>query len=161
MTGKKKAEEKEEKKSGKEEGSNIKLQKLEAISQIENLKVAAQNYKQNKNFDDAIICADQIIRIAIKYNLSFYIREQEDFINNIARNVEQEFIVSQIKEFTTWIYKRYDDLANSDAIIQAHELVESLKNRYKDLPYFDSIPEVQDLIKKDIKEWAKYTSSYP
>ena len=48
----------------------------------------------------------------------------------------------------------------SGAIIQAHEIVESFKQRYKEFPFFESVPEVQEIIKKDSKEWIKYTITY-
>ncbi len=134
------------------------LQKIEAISNIDDLRIRAQNYNLERKFDEAIICADQIIRIAIQYNLSDYMKEQEEFINSIAKKVEKEYMISQIKEYTAWIQDQYDKLVNSDGIVQAHDLVESFRQRYKDLPYIDSIPEVEAIFKKDMIHWLKYNS---
>jgi len=156
---KKKKGKKEKDKTEKKE--DIRFAKMEALSHIEELRFAAQQYKNQGNFDGAIVCADQIIRLAIQFDLaSSYLKEQEDFINSIAKNIQKEHVISQIKEYTFWIDKQYDKLVQSGSIIQAHELVESLKERYKDLPEFDTIERVKELIDKDKREWIKYYSRH-
>ena len=89
-----------------------------------------------------------------------YIKEQEDFINSIAKKINTDHLIEQINEYTFWIDKQYDKLIESGAITQAHDLVESLKERYKDFPEFDTIEKVQSLISKDTREWIKYYSHY-
>ncbi len=136
----------------------LRLQKIEVISNIDDLRVRAQSYNLERKFDEAIICADHIIRLSIQYNLTEYMKEQEEFINSIAIKVEKEYMISQIKDYVKWVQDQYDKLVSSDGIVQAHELVESIKQRYKDLPYFDSIEEVEAIIKKDTIHWLKYNS---
>ena len=108
---KKKKKDKKDKKA-KEEIKPVvddRFAKMEAISHIEELRFAAQNYKNKGNFDEAIVCADQIIRIAIQHKLAdSNIKEQEDFINTIAKNIQKDHLTSQIKEYVFWIDKQYD-----------------------------------------------------
>jgi hypothetical protein len=135
--------------------------KMEALSHIEELSFAAQDYRNKGNFDGAIVCADRIIRMAIQYELAAsYIKEQEDFINSMAKKIQKAHITSQIKEYTLWIDKQYDKLVEENAIVQAHDLVESLKERYKDVPEFDTIDIVQELIIKDKRAWIKYHTQH-
>ncbi len=151
-------------KKGKEKPESIedtKFAKMEAISHIEELRFAAQQYKNKGDFDGAIVCADQIIRISIQHGLATsYIKEQEDFINSIAKNIQKEHIETQIKEYTFWIDKQYDKMIEVGSIIQAHDLVESLKERYKDVPEFNEIDIVNTLLEKDKREWIKHYSQY-
>ena len=160
MAKKEKIKEKTKEKIHEKTEDYLKIQKLDVISHIEDLKIAAQNYKMSGKLEEAIICADQIIRIAVQYDMLFYMKEQEDFINNIARNIQKEQLITQIKEYASWIINQYDKLVASGAIIQAHEIVESFKQRYKEFPFFESVPEVQEIIKKDSREWIKYTITY-
>ncbi len=154
-----KKEVKKLKKSDKNTDPEKNIKKLEAISRISDLKADAQQYKLNGAFDDAITCAEQIIRIAIQYDLHSYMKEQQEFINNIAKKLQKEHTISQIEEFASWIDAQYDKLIQANEIAQAHDLVTNLKESYKDLPYLDTISSVQELIKKDNITWIKYMNA--
>jgi hypothetical protein len=78
MTRKEKSKEKLGEKNHEKTGDYFKIQKLDAISHIEDLKIAIQNYIMNGKLEEAIICADQIIRIAIQYDLPFYKNSYRD-----------------------------------------------------------------------------------
>jgi len=136
----------------------FKAHKLDGISQIEDLKIMEQNYKMNGQLDKAIECVDKIMIIAINYDLLYYIKEQEAFIKSIAKEVEEVFFTSKIKDLASWINKQYDDLIKAGDIVQAHDIVENFKHAYNELPYFNSIMEVHDLVNKDNKEWIKHNS---
>jgi hypothetical protein len=116
----------------------------------------AQKYRSQENFDKAIILSDKIMRLAVKYELPSVIKDQKEFIKQIAREVEKDYFKPKIKQFAEWILNQYDKLAQSDGIYQAHNLVKSLKESYGELAGFNSIPEVKEVIKKDEKEWLKF-----
>lgn len=132
------------------------FEKIEILSKIKEMQGEAQKYKSQENFDDAIILSDKIMRLAVKYELPSIIQEQKAFIKEISREVEKDYFKPKIKQFSSWILKQYDKLANSDGIYQAHNLVKSFKESYGELPGFDSIPEVKKVLKKDENLWLKF-----
>ena len=134
-----------------------KFQRVEAISRIDDLRAEAIRYKSESNFDDAIICADQIIRLAIQYDMIHYIQEQNEFINTMSKSINQDYLTTQIKDYAKWVNESYDKLVEENSIYQAHEIVESFRERYKDLTFFESIPEVKELLEKDKIKWIKFS----
>ncbi len=145
-----------EKEKIKKEKTILENQKVDAIFRIENFKIMARSYKMRGKPEEAIIYAEQVIRLAIQNDLSYFIKEQEDFINSFAKNVQKENMVSEIKEFALWVDQQYDKLVINEEIVRAHDILNSFKEKYGDSPYFESIPLVRDLIQKDIKTWLKY-----
>ncbi|TXT60729.1 MAG: hypothetical protein BAJALOKI2v1_80021 [Promethearchaeota archaeon] len=147
--------------SGGESSKTVsQIEKMEIIEKLENLKRKADSFRQKEDFNNAIKIADKIMRIAISFNLPNYWKEEEKFINEISQRVQKEHLITKIKEYARWLLKQYDKLVESNAIFQAHQMVESFKQTYEDLSFFESIPEAQEIIKKDTKEWLKYKSSH-
>ncbi len=135
-----------------------KMGKFEALSKIEDLKVMAQNSTLHGNFDDAINNAEQIIILAVKFDMSSLIEEQTDFINKIAEKVQKDHVISEIIKGGKAIMELYNKLVESKKFIQAHEIVENFEANYAGIAYFDSIPLVQELLLNDKKAWIKYSS---
>ena len=133
------------------------LKKLEVIEKIEILKRRAQENKLSNNYDEAIIIADKIMRLSIEQNLSDYMEEQVNFIKEISRKVQKDHLVSQIKEYAIWILNQYDKLITSGAYYQAHDIVERFKESFEGISYFHELKEVQEVLKKDQKEWLKFS----
>jgi hypothetical protein len=132
------------------------LGKIEILSQLRDMQGKAQKYRSEEHFDDAIILSDKIMRLAVKYELPSIIKDQKEFIKQIAKEVEKDYFKPKIKQFAGWILNQYDKLAQSDGIYQAHNLVKSLKESYGDLAGFNSISEVKEIIEKDEKAWLKF-----
>lgn len=133
-----------------------KSRKFKIISKIQDLEILAKNAAMVRDYDKAIEYAEQIIRLAIKGDLNSYIKEQQDFLDNIAKKVQEDYYVSEIEKHAMSIKKIYETLINTDQIRQAHEILETFRNNYKDLSYFNSIPLIQELINKDVRLWAQY-----
>ena len=154
---KKKKERKQESTEVEEEKYDVSLQlnKLDAFLNIEELKFLAQNYKMEAKFEEAINTAEKIIRIAIKFNITSEIKEQEKFINSMAEKVQEDFIISKINDVCS-VVEEYEKLLESNKIMSAHALIQGFKKEYDENSYFDSIPLVQDLIRKDNKIWVDY-----
>lgn len=140
-------------------GTFIKNSQFDTISKIDELKILAEGCLLNKDYDNAVNYSEKIIRIAIKTNMRYVIKEQDKFLKKIAEIVQEDYFTSEIGEAGKKIKKIYDVLLTSENIVQAHEIVESFKQHYKDNPFFNSIPLIQDLIKKDEKEMLKYNIS--
>jgi hypothetical protein len=137
-------------------GVYLKLNRLETITEIDRIKSIAVDHLANNKIDDAIYNAEKVIRIAMQNNLSELIKEQEDFINSIARKIQKEYEISEIKKSTLSIHKIYNSLLNIGNIKQAHEILERFRENYKDSSFFETIPEVQELVDKDKKIWVNY-----
>jgi hypothetical protein len=143
----------------REEPINRELNKFELIEKIENLKRQAESFRLKEDYENAIIIADRIMRLAIFYNRSDDWKEQEKFIKSISQKVQKQHLTDKIKEYASWLMNQYDKLVEANSTYQAHEMVESFKQTYEDLPYFESIQEAQEIIKKDTKEWLKYQAN--
>ncbi|MFW9938667.1 MAG: hypothetical protein ACFFD5_13550 [Candidatus Thorarchaeota archaeon] len=144
----------------KEEGNiQIKNPQLDTISEIMEFKIKAENSLLNGNFDEAISYSEKVIRLAIKNNMDHHIEEQKDFMKKIAERVQKKYFISEIEEAGAKINKIYDILIESNKINQAHTILESFTNHYKDKFDLQSIPLIENLIKKDVREWIKYKIS--
>jgi len=157
--GSKKKKEKKKKITELEEEKydvSMQLNRLDAFLKIEELKFLAQNYKMEGKFEEAINTAEQIIRIAIRFNITSEIKEQEKFINSMAEKVQEDFIISKINDVCSVVEDQYEKLLESNKIMSAHALIQGFKKEYDEVSYFDSIPLVQDLIRKDNKIWVDY-----
>ena len=151
---------KKARKSEKEpEVVDLKSNKLEVVSKIDNLRFLAQKNQMEGNFEDAIFNSEQIIRLAILTDMPSYIKEQEDFINIMSKKVQQDYLISEINNVCTSLNEMYDKLIETGQISQAHEIIKSFKNRYKDVTAFKTIQSVEDLLSKDQKIWVNYIAS--
>jgi len=159
----KKKDKKSKKKSKETEQPSKSFQlkdyKMRLLSKVDRLKFNAQKSLMEGNLDDAIYNAEQIIRLAILADMPSYIKEQEEFINSIAKEVQNEYLISEIEKTSKSLNEMYDKLVDSNQTSQAHEIVESFKNRYQDMLFFDTIPSVKELIAKDKKIWIEHITS--
>ncbi len=141
------------------ESFHLKDNRIKLLSKVDELKFEAQKSLMEGNFEDAIYNAEQIIRLAILADMPSYIKEQEDFINSIAQEVQKDYLISEIDKVSKSLNAMYDKLIESNQITQAHEIVKSFRNRYQDMTFFDSIQSVKDLIEKDKKIWIQHVTS--
>ena len=159
-----KKKEKKSKKKSKEveqprESFTIKDRKIKLLSKVDELKFNAQKSLMEGKLDDAIYNAEQIIRLAIIADMPSYIKEQESFINSIAKDVQKDYLISEIEKTSKNLNEMYDKLVASNQTSHAHEIVNSFKKRYQDMAFFDSIQSVKDLIMKDKKTWIEHVTS--
>ena len=159
-----KKKDKKSKKKSKEveqrsESFHIKDSKIKLISKVDELKFNAQQSLMQGNLDDAIYNAEQIIRLAILADMPSYIKEQEEFINSIAKDVQKDYLITEIEKTSKSLNEMYDKLVASNQTSQAHEIVKSFTKRYQDMAFFDSIQSVKDLIMKDKKVWIEHITS--
>lgn len=155
----KKSKKKTKDKVDNRERLNLKNNIVAFLSQVDRLKFAAQKSLMEGNLDDAIDNAEKIIRLAILADKPSYIKEQEEFINSIAQDIQKDFLISEIEKTSKSINKMYNTLVESNQVTQAHRIVESFIQRYKDLPFFDSLESVKDLIIKDNRVWIQFMTS--
>ncbi|MFX1443200.1 MAG: hypothetical protein ACFFHV_07285 [Promethearchaeota archaeon] len=155
----KKSKRKSQEEEQRSESFMIKDYKIKLLSKVDELKFNAQKSWMEGNLDDAIYNAEQIIRLAIMADMPSYIKEQEEFINLIAKEVQKDYLISEIQKTSKSLHEMYDTLVASNQASQAHEIVKSFVKRYQDMPFFNSIPSVKDLITKDKRVWIEHISS--
>ena len=155
----KKVKKKRRKSEQEPEVVDLKKNKLEIVSKIDNLRFLAQKNRNEGNFEDAIFNAEQIIRLAILTDMPSYIKEQEEFINIMSKKVQEDYFISEIDKVCGSLNEMYDKLIETSQITQAHEIIESFKNRYKDVSFFDTIQSVKNLLIKDQKTWVNFIAS--
>jgi len=133
----------------------VKNPRLETLSEIEELMALANDSLTKSDYDKAINYSEKVIRLAIKSNFDHHIKEQQQFLTKIAKKVQENFFVSEIKEAINKIEKIYNALLEAKQISQAHEILETFKKHYQDKIDLDSIPIIKELTMKDIRERIK------
>ncbi|MFO8019769.1 MAG: hypothetical protein R6U96_14185 [Promethearchaeia archaeon] len=149
---------KKKKHEGDEKETPPKLNRLDIISKIDDLSSAAQRYKREGNLKEAIKIVNKITDLAIRGNMPSYIKEQDEFLKEMAKEVKKDHMISKIIEYGESISNLYGKLVNADKMKEAHELVEDYRSKYEEYPYFNTLPIVRDLLMKDRKEWIKQQS---
>jgi hypothetical protein len=146
------------KKKSKELEKPKKLNRLDIISKIDDLSDSAQQYRRQGNLKEAIRIVGKITNLAIQGNMPSYIKEQDEFLKDIAKEVKKDHIISKIIEEGESTSALYDKMIHAGKINEAHELVQDFKDKYQDYSYFNTLPIVKDLIIKDQREWIKRQS---
>ncbi|MBY9017305.1 MAG: hypothetical protein KGD66_00595 [Candidatus Lokiarchaeota archaeon] len=136
-----------------------KLEKYEILSRISDLEILERKASMIGNYDDSIQYAEQIIRLSIRGDLPEHIKEQQNFLNNIAERVHKEYTIEEIHSVGNGIKKIYEILIKGEKIREAHSILNDFKNNYKDVSYFNSIPLIQELLSRDTQLWISYQST--
>jgi len=151
----KKKEKERKKEIDQEQKKAIKNPRLEALSEIVELIDIANDSYMKMDYDKAITYSEKVIRLAIKSNFDHHIKEQQQFLIEIAKKVQENFFVTEIEEAVNKIEKIYNALLEAKQISQAHEILETFKRHYQDKIDLDSIPLIKELTMKDIRERVK------
>ena len=136
-----------------------KLEKYEILSRISDLEILAKKASMIGNYNDSIQYAEQIIRLAIRGDLPEHIKEQQNFLNNIAERVHKEYTIEEIHSVGNGVKKIYEILIEGEKIQEAHSILNDFKNNYDDVSYFNSIPLIQELLSRDTQLWISYQST--
>ena len=153
VEGKNQVEEEKQPKDSKE------VSKLEIMIAIDDLKSSQNALIVEGNNEKAMQCANQIIEYAIRYKMSYYITEQEDILNSLAKKAQIEYITSEIEKKCLEVNEIYDTLIKNNEIEQAHQNVEDFKRKYTDNPFFETLPFITALLDKDRKIWIQHLST--
>jgi len=160
----KKKEKKSTKKSkSSEEGKDIhlieRMSKLDAMQEIDRLSSTQQLSIAEGSNEKVIQLANEIIELAIRYNMMYTIKEQEDLLQSIAKKEQKKFFTTEIEKECLILNEKYDILVESNEVSQAHEQIEKFKEKYSNNPEFNQLSLVKALLEKDNKVWIKYLST--
>ncbi|MFX1339172.1 MAG: hypothetical protein ACFFDK_11235 [Promethearchaeota archaeon] len=135
------------------------MSKLDVMLEIDKLKSNQDLNIAEGNNEKAIKLANQIIELAIRYNMMYCIKEQEDTLQLIAKKEQKKFFKTEIEKECLILNEKYDILVESNEIVQAHEQIESFKEKYRDTPGFDKLSLVKSLLEKDQRAWINYLAT--
>ncbi len=130
--------------------------KLLIFSEIDELKVIANNHYLMGKFDEAIKVTEKIIDIAEKAKLYSVAREETDFIGEIYRKIKEEDRLSIIMDEFETTKQKYEALFRDEKLQDAHELVLGFKEKLEKHIKLQEIDIVQQFIQTDESNWNEY-----
>jgi len=134
-------------------------EKLVILSEIDELKVIANNHYLMGKFNEAIKVTEKIIEITEKAKLYSIAREQGDFIAEIYKKIKDLNKDSLIREEFELLRGKYVSLLEKDRVIEAHQLVSRFKEKLSKLYEIDSIEVIKEFFDEDEKTWSEYSKS--
>lgn len=135
------------------------MSKLDVMQKIDDLKSIQESSIYEGNNEKAMKLANQIIEFAIRYNMMYRIKEQEDLLQLMAKKEQTKFFTTEIEKECLILNEKYDIFVESNEISQAHEQIKNFKEKYKSNPEFNTLPLVKSLLEKDKKAWINYLST--
>ena len=132
---------------------------IRIISEIDQLKVIANNHYLMRKYYEAIKISEEIIDLAQKGDLKSIITEQKHFIANIRNSIDNGkdllFFDEEFKEVEK-IVRSY--LSKGD-ITDAHLLTEAFRHKFENVVDFQSIPSVNGLIIQVENLWNAFLNN--
>ncbi|MHA1197349.1 MAG: hypothetical protein ACTSRH_16965, partial [Promethearchaeota archaeon] len=138
------------------ENKDLKAEQIKIISEIDQLKVIANNHYLMKKYVEAIKISNKIIDLATKAGLNSIIKEQENFINDLKKMIERDTVIKMIIEDLDRLQIKYKKLLELKEIEKANDLVENFRNNYSDLISLDEIPRVKSFLEEHDNSWREY-----
>lgn len=132
--------------------------KIALISEIDELKVIANNHYLMGKYDDAIKTAEDIMELAKQAELNSIVKEQQEFISKvyqfIGKGDKESFLIDDFKN----LQNDFESLLKSNKIYEAHKLVRNFKDKYNKVINLSLNTEIQDLISRETKIWELYST---
>jgi len=132
--------------------------KIIIISEIDELKVIANNHYLMGKYDEAIKTAEEIIELAKKADLNTIIREQQKFISKIYQLIEKGDQRSFLTEDFEDLQLKFSSLLNNDKINEVHEIVDVFKKKYDKIINLSSNSNIKKLIEREAKIWESFST---
>lgn len=138
----------------KEKGKNSKKKdKLTIISEMDELKVIANNHLLMKKYSEAIKAAEKIINLALEVKMDSIVREQEEFITNIYKIVETDKLATMILDDFDQTKSQYEKFVKKNKFQEAHNLIQRFKEKYDEHYDLALISSISRFLQEEIKMW--------
>lgn len=131
--------------------------KIQVISEIDHLKVVANNHFLMKKYYEAIKVSERILELARKADLPSIIKEQEQFVLQISKFIDESKIGFLDESFEE-LHENYELCLKNEDLIGAHTLLEKFRYKFDKLIDLASIPKIRSLLDKDKKLWENYSN---
>ncbi len=135
---------------------NENTKKLVVLSEIDELKVIANNHYLMGKFNDAIKVTERIIEIAETAKLYSIVREYANFIAEIYKKIKEEDKFSLIRDDFENLKRNYENLLQKNAIVDAHQLVDKFRKDKEKFIKLNDIDVVTAFIKTDEERWNEF-----
>jgi len=123
------------------------------LEKVDDLKEKSDYLIKSEQYIKAIDLLKEIIELAKKIQDDALVTEQKRSISELTEKNENKKIVSEIEEETTKIERKYNDLVNTNKILEAHNLIESFIKKYETIYDLSLIPKTKELILKENRKW--------
>ena len=143
-------------KNPKKEFITEEKKQIKAISDIDDMKITANNHYIIAEYDKAIHVAQQILEFAKKDGLIEHVKEQEEFIYKCQKAKENQDKNKAFKDTCEEIKKQTDKLIEQDEIIEAYRIKTNFEQQYEEEFDFRAFPLARDLIKNVNDVYATY-----
>jgi len=133
----------------------IQSEKIQIISEIDQLKVVANNHFIMKKYYEAIKVSELILKLARKANLVSIIKEQEKFVFKVRRLIDDGklgFINEDFQE----LKNSYNNLIKNENLENAHILLENFKRKFEKVIELGEIPQIKVLLDRDEELWKDH-----
>ncbi|MCJ7647105.1 MAG: hypothetical protein MUP85_00685, partial [Candidatus Lokiarchaeota archaeon] len=141
------------------EKQEMQRKQIRIISEIDQLKVIANNHYLMKKYYEAIKISEEIIDLAQKGDMKSIITEQKHFIANIRNSIENGkdllFFDEEFKELD----KSVRIFLSKGDITEAQTLTEAFRHKFENVVDFQSIPSVNNLIIEVENLWNAFLNN--
>jgi hypothetical protein len=138
----------------KENGNSPKKRdKLTIISEMDELKVIANNHLLMKRYPEAIKAAERIINLALEVKMDSIIREQEEFITNLYKIVETDKLATIILDDFDQTKLQYEKFVKKNKFQEAHNLIQRFKEKYDEHYELTLISSISRFLQEETKTW--------
>jgi hypothetical protein len=130
--------------------------KIEIVLKIDNLRVMKQSCLQKADLEQAIVYAEQIVKVAEKAGMNSTASEEKENLEELKQKIKRKEIVAKVKKMCEGVTEEFEHLISLGKVLNAHNIVKQFLNLHKDVEDLELIEEVKNLIKRDRKEWVNY-----
>jgi len=131
-------------------------QKIETILKIDNLRIIKETCLQKGDYNEAIVIGEQIVNVALKADMNSIALEEKDKLVELKQKMNRDKKLHQIKKQCEGIDEEFNYLISMGNVLHAHNLVQQFLKLNEEEDDLEAIEEIQELIKKDRKEWINY-----
>jgi hypothetical protein len=131
-------------------------QKIETILKIDNLRIMKETCLQKGENNEALVIGKQIVNVALNADMNSLALEEREKLAELKQKMERDKKLQQIRKQCEGIDGEFNYLISMGNVLHAHNLVQQFLKLNEEVDDLDSIDEIQELIKKDRKEWVNY-----
>ena len=149
----------EEDKTFTDEGVEDIEKETEILTLIKELKVTSASHLKMKEYNEAIIKAEEIIKLARAFEMQSIVKEQEEFIDNVLSLRDQKDGITKIIDELKELQQTYEGFLDQNRIVEAHSLLSRFLEKYRENIDFSSILLLKNFMLKDAELWRDFNET--
>ncbi|TXT65291.1 MAG: hypothetical protein BAJALOKI1v1_450021 [Promethearchaeota archaeon] len=130
--------------------------KIDIILKIDNLKMIRENCLLKGELREALVVEEQIIKLADQAGLESTLLEEKEKVKELSQKYLRKQDIEKVSKMCEGIIEEFDHLVSLGNILSAHNIVQQFFKLNEGIENLESIEIVQELIKRDTREWTKY-----